>query len=176
MDACALSDDEKVRTFLSTVEVMGEEAARCSLQDLCVRAGVQPMDLLGQMLAAVCTRANDLALLISAFGRPGVMQASVAMAMTPEGIDDRKLQFEIGGLTKASSGGYQIINNLGVKVETGALPSFEEDSRSSAASVLAGGDVKALPEPKPGFMELPSEQQPDGELVECIPARKAKSS
>ena len=169
LEHCAISDSERLQTYITTYKTLStEERVGVTLQDLCVRAGLKPAEVMSDFVATVILQQNNLALLISALSRPKVMQASIETALIPglDGVPDRKFQFELGGLLKS---GINIVQQLGLNIQAGELPSFEEDSARSVKSVQAKGDQLALPEPLQGVV-LSTDKDMDEREAVLIPS------
>ena len=178
--ACSLSDNPLSQTFLSHYYALSPADQASSLNDLCTRASIKPQELLGDVLSTVVSRHNELALLISALNRPQVMMASVAAALTEHGIEDRKIQLEVGGIVRSpGSTTVNILNQLSQSAKVEGLPSFEEDSTQSVRSVQSQGDereiAKALPPATPTFLDEIQSSAPQADPLEAPIVRSHKN-
>lgn len=116
------------------IQVLGamakvDRADRSSLpvEAYCLAAGVAPSRIL-ELITIVCVRmASTASQIIAAINHPRVVQKSVDMALTDEGIEDRTLLHKATGFLPTSKGPSQVVN-----VNTSANASAQ-----AAATVVA---------------------------------------
>jgi hypothetical protein len=67
------------------------------LEDLCLAAGLQPSEFLAAVVRVAFEFTHEITDLLVASAFPEVVQASVKRALTPRGVEDRRLLFEHTG-------------------------------------------------------------------------------
>lgn len=100
-----------------------------SLDDLCAFHKVDPIHFLSVVAEAAAKYGNNSSILIAALHLPEVVKKSVDMAMTDEGISDRKMLFQHSNFIP-SPGGVVVNNNN----TANAAASAQGDARKTLQS------------------------------------------
>lgn len=133
IEGCRFSDNPRVQ---SIVRLWNSSSPDTSLEDLCTQADIKPDELVGEATKALFKWKRMWAKWKNAQKLPDVMEASANAALCPNGVEDRKMQLQIGGILPMPGGNsINILNNP----QVGGLPTFEED--------MSGGIVDVTPEP-----------------------------
>lgn len=103
-----------------------------NLNQLCEIKGVDPFHFLGVVAEAAIRFCNNASVLIAALILPEVVQRSIERALTPEGVEDRKMLFQHAGFIPSPKGSeVRLLNQIAVSANIKPvggidLPSFEE--------------------------------------------------
>lgn len=93
----------------------------------CLAAKSTPKQMIGIVMQALVEQANIASELILAIAHTEVVQATVALAMTPEGSEERRIILQNRGVLPAPKN--QVFNNYG---------SMTQDNRKQVANVSVG--------------------------------------
>jgi len=137
------SKDQQIMEALQLYDHMTpDEQKSVSLDLLCTHTGMEP----DKLCATVCqelVKVNGQTLkMIMSTATPDVLRAGIKNASTPEGIDDRKMVYQMSGLMPFDKG-----NEININQSFGALkgvPRFEDAADADTQSIL--GEVVDAPE------------------------------
>ncbi len=123
------SSDRKMQEMVRIWDTMSTtQKANTSLHDICAKVSIEEDMAVGLATAAMYKWQQLWSNWRNAEALPEVMNHSIEVAKgrKPEGgLDDRRMQFQMGGLLPMPSGGFTI-NNINQQTITG-VPSPEED-------------------------------------------------
>jgi hypothetical protein len=144
IDFARLCQDECIKALVYRWDTLSHyDQRRTSLEALCEAMGIEPARLLGEVVAAAYQYNQDVSNLVAAVIHPKVVQASIDRALEPEGIDDRRFQFQHSGFLPSPRGpAVNVYNSLRPTVavnapENSGLPRFE-DGVIAISSMLRG--------------------------------------
>jgi hypothetical protein len=107
----AMNGNDSALTFWHVyADLTPSDQAIVSLDDLCAASGIAPKAILMAIAASGFDAGCDIANLVAAHLHPKVVQASVDAALTPEGIEDRKLLLQHAGFIPVPKGQSIVIN------------------------------------------------------------------
>jgi hypothetical protein len=149
----AVEGDPSAQTWLHVYDSLKAwERKVATLDDVCVAGGVSPVKLLKAIVGVAFEAGIDVANLVSAQAHPDVVQASIRVAKTNEGIEDRKLLFQHHNFVPIPKGATIAIN-------------VSANATANAAS-LASADQSV-----PNFLQdVETLQAPKREVQEAIVA------
>jgi hypothetical protein len=105
MARVARPSDPRVASFLDAWDALETSDQQASSADaLCRQAGFTPTELLKVVATAACQYSMYVAQLSAAVALPSVVKRSIEVALTDEGIADRKMQFQHAGFLPTPKG------------------------------------------------------------------------
>lgn len=125
---------DATKWFTVYADLNESERERCSFDDVCAASGVKPSALMSVVTSSAMEMGVDVGNLVAATTHPKVVAAGARVALTPGGIEDRKLQFLHNGFIPAPKGTSINIHAsanaqaaAAAKTSNPELPSFEDD-------------------------------------------------
>lgn len=127
------SEHSDARRVLSTFHSLPRELRRVvPIEAFCVAAAVSPISILEQLFLVCVRQGAQASSLIASINQPRVVEKSVEMALTDDGIDDRTLLARATGFLPSPSGSRTVVN-----VAANASAAAAAKSDAVAAPVLA---------------------------------------
>jgi hypothetical protein len=112
--------------------------AKVSIDEICVKHGVDPIHFIGVVGEAALKYGNNSAILIASLEFPAVVNKSVKQALKPEGFKDREALMKHHGFIPTPHGTHINVNaTAGARAdsstapESKGLPSFERSMRDT---------------------------------------------
>lgn len=140
----AADGDLHARTFLHVWDTLKAwEQKLATLDDVCAAAGVAPVKLVKAIVGTAYEANCDVANFVAAHSHPDVIQQSVDVALTPDGVEDRKMLMQHAGFLPAAKGS---VINIGVSASASAHASATSDSDGAVPDFL--DDMEELIEVK----------------------------
>ena len=182
--------DVRFQRFISAYDSLTyTDRQTIKLESLLAAADLSPSDYLREVIPALFQRNIDIGRLIAAVNHPRVVEASIASAELPSGVQDRKMLHEHMGFVQPAKGinigidnRRQSVSINGGQAEGGGaigLPSFEEEG-VSLTQALRGDASKnsvgrALPAPTQAQIVSVPEDIIDAEVEEVEAVEKEPS-
>jgi hypothetical protein len=135
MARVARGSDPRIASFVDAWDSLGpcEQEARGTADTLCKQAGFTALEMLRVVAAAACQYSMCVAQLFAAGALPSAVQRSIDVALTDEGIADRRMLFQHAGFLPTPAGSQTNIAitqaNATVQRNVLALPRPEETIR-----------------------------------------------
>jgi hypothetical protein len=138
-----------------------------SIEAYCVAAKVSPLSILGILVGSIVRRGASGRTIIAMMNQPRVVQKSVEMALTDDGIADRELLAKATGFLPTPKGAQTIVNvaanaNAAATAQSASAPPPEHTVRTlvdlfnearglppASARILPIAEVDTLPEQMP---------------------------
>jgi hypothetical protein len=129
LEGCKLSSNQKAHRICQLYQNNKEKRTRVTLEQLCQDVDLDPNVLIGTVVSALYAHGYLSSKVVAATHLPEMVRASVKRGRRLDGVEDRRMQFEMGGLLKGDAG---ININIGGLLSTPeGLPAFEEDTKES---------------------------------------------
>jgi hypothetical protein len=147
IDFARLCQDECVKALVYRWDTLSHyDQRRTSLEALCEAVGVEPAKLLGEVVTAAYGYNQDVSNLVAAVMHPKVVQASIDRALEPDGIEDRRFQFQHSGFLPSPRGpAVNEYNSMrptaAVSVENSGLPRFEDGVIATSRMLRGESDL-----------------------------------
>jgi hypothetical protein len=99
MARLARANDPRAARFMAAWDALdaSEQQARGAADAICKRAGLNPIELLGVVAEAAYRIAMNTAQITAALALPAIIARSVEVALTDEGVADRRMQLQHSG-------------------------------------------------------------------------------
>lgn len=108
----ASSEDEDIRNVLAKHRMLSKAKSRVvPIEAFCVAAGVSPLRVLELLVAAIVRQGAQASTIIAAALHPRVVQKTVEMALTDDGIEDRNTLHKAVNFTPTPKGNTTIFHN-----------------------------------------------------------------
>lgn len=127
----ASQSDERLLPLVEKWDSLSRSDKRyVNLDDLCEAVGIRPGMVLGTAAEAAFDYNTDVSKLMAAVAQPAIVQATIDSALTPEGVQDRKLLHQHSRFLPTQHG---TVVNVEAKAVAAAqstqigLPKFEDD-------------------------------------------------
>lgn len=165
-------------------QLSNSDKEKIHLEDLCAAAEISSAEFLGLTAAAMHSRNMDISRIMAATFHHKIVEASIANAMDPRGVADRKMLHDHMGFLPLPAGQNIIIDQSHKTVNTGkgsepsvedtsktALPSFAEETVAGAQALrgdagLGSVGQKRLPAPRPEQAVTVPEEIIEAEVVD----------
>jgi hypothetical protein len=130
--------DPKLVAFVEEYDrFTSAEQLRIKLTDICVHHDIDPLHLMAVVGEAAMKYRDNAMILIAAINLPQIVKRSVEQALTPEGVDDRRMLFMHSNFIPTSKGTQvNVVNQAAAKAEVNltkesTLESFEQTVRAA---------------------------------------------
>jgi hypothetical protein len=142
MEYARLCEDESIKAVVHRWDTLSRyDQRRVSLEELCEAVGIRPGKLLGSVVEAAYDFNLDVGNLVAAVAHPRIVQTSIDRALTPDGVEDRRMHFQHTGYLPPPKG--TVINNRVIAAAqsvSNGLPSFTELIKAVDRAILEANE------------------------------------
>ena len=144
------NDDPDAVKFLDVYDRLGDDASVIGFEGICAAAGVQGRKLYHYLVGEATIEGENQMALLTAIKAPGVINATLDMALQPQGHRERNLVAKASGWLPRPKGSQTNININNGRINQGnttnvALPAFDLDIRELGERMQAmGGEPPKL--------------------------------
>jgi hypothetical protein len=106
MTRLARTSDSSAARFLDAWDALGasEDSSAATADDLCEQIGLSPLDLLKAVAEATLRFSMYTARLRAAVAMPSIVERSIEVALTDQGVADRRMQLQHSGFLPTPAG------------------------------------------------------------------------
>ena len=126
--------DPQIQTFVEVwQQCSGKHRKELNLDAICAAKGLDPFRIFGSMAEAAMRSGYHLGAILAALSHPAVVEKSIQVALTTDGVKDREMQLRHANfLPMPRDSQITMVNQLAAKAEVNleeepSLPSFEEE-------------------------------------------------
>jgi hypothetical protein len=113
----ARGSEPSAARFLDAWDAASGEPSGRSADAICEQVGIVPLDLLKAAASATIRFSTYTAQILAAAALPSVVEQSIAVALTPKGTADRKMQLQHSGFLPVPAG-----TNIAIQANVAAQP------------------------------------------------------